>query len=477
MKENWLKRHWTIIYLIPLICGLLTIILSFIFNPAFVERTISSDGHLTGQTTRNIYILEVLTFVIGLLLIFLSRAIRGHSERKEKIVINFLMLCGSTIFTLMLLEIALKVVNYIKPFNRQRHVFFQHDDVLGWTHKPNTTASFKNVPLHINARGLRDDDIPYQKPDGEFRILFLGDSQLFGDGIRAEETFVSVLESELHSVQAINAGVIGYGTDQQLLFLKREGIKYSPDLIIVALNAYDLPDNISETIQSGYSKPIFKIEGNELRLTNVPVPKFDIVERMSRSLKRISYLYYFASRFGSRFYRGIGLESIGTRGQQGEEGREPFTAFEGRLRGSGEQSLTQSVEGSGYDPHSILLQANELEGAVAVTLRILKEIAAVGRDVSARTVVVFLPYEMDFGADFRYKHHIDQICGRFKTYSEGNNFFFLDIRSDIATMYHPNFYRDTMHFSAEGSEVVAEILKKYLISLNFIESSRGKLRH
>lgn len=441
MKENLLKRHWNIIYCAPMVCGILAIVLSVVFNPVFVGRYISSDHDLEGRTVKNIYLLEGFTFFIGLSLILLSRALRVHSEKKEKIVTNFLMLCGSIAFTLVLLEIGLKVVNrYVMPLNRQRHAFFQYDDVLGWTQKSNKTSYFKTTRVQINSKGLRDEETPYQKPDGEFRMLFLGDSQLFGDGVEAEETFVSLLETELNSVQAINAGVIGYGTDQQLLFLKREGIKYSPDLIIVAMNAYDFHDNISKTIRSGYSKPVFKIKGDELLLTNVPVPQFDIVERINRRFADMSYLYHFAS---------VGVGSIMNRGIE-EEGRREVA------------------------PDSILLKGSQMEEALSITKRILKEIAQEGRKVNAQTVVVFLPYQMDFGSDLNYKQTIDTLCQGLDAYSKANDFLFMDIRSELAPHYQPSIYRDTMHFSAEGHQIVAGILLKNLIGSQLIPEVHRK---
>lgn len=439
MKNTWLKQHWNLIYLIPLICGISSVLISCLFNPVVVERYISSDHHLEGRSIKNIYLLEVFTLFIGLALILLSRFIRNYSQRKEKIVANFLILCCSTAFTLMLLEVGLKMVNrYVMPFNKGRHAFFQYDEVLGWTHKPNKTSYFKNARVQINAKGLRDEDIPYQKPDGEFRMLLLGDSQLFGDGVWTEETSASLLEKAFHSVQAINAGIIGYGTDQQLLFLKKEGVKYSPDLIIVTLNAYDFQDNISKTIRSGYSKPLFKIEGGELLLTNVPVQKFDLIERLNRRLSEMSHLYYLTS------------SSLGS------------------LANRKTKSENQS------QPNSILPKGPQMKYAMAVTKHILKEIAKEGRKVNAKTIVIFLPYQMDFGSDETYKHQTDNLCRELSAYSQENDFFFLDIRPELAAGYQANTYRDTMHFGAEGHRIVAEILSKNLIGLHLIPKAHRK---
>ena len=433
VTDNLLKKNWKAIYLTPIICGICAIVLGCIFNPALVAKYISSDGQLESGTVRNIYILDSGAVLIGLASIFVSKYLKVHDERKQRIVTNFLMLCGSILFTLVLVEGALKAANFISPFNRQRHAFIQYDEVLGWAHTPNKVASFRNARVQINSTGLRDDDIPYQKPDGEFRILFLGDSQLFGEGVQAEDTFAKMLEADFQNVQTINAAVIGYGTDQQALFLEKEGVQYAPDLIIVTLNTYDFQDNISKIIRSGYSKPLFQLQGNQLRLTNVPVPDFDIIERMNRRLSNMSHLY--------RSMRTL-LRNLS------------------QTEGGG--------TGHGYDPDAILLHASRLEYSITVTKQILKKIAEIGRDVNAKTVVLFLPYEMDFGSDSSYKQRISQICHELKTYSEAGNFLFIDMRDEFTTKYQSGVYLDTMHFSTEGHQIAMEILAKNLIGLNLI---------
>ena len=419
------------LFLFPLVSGILVVVLGCVFNPAFVKRYISSDHHLESGTATRIALLEAFVILVGLALILFARFIRVYTPKKEKAISNFLIICFSTGFTLILVEIGLKVLDL--PRNRPRHAFFQYDATLGWTHQPKKDAFFKDVRVQINANGLRDTDITYQKPNGEFRILFLGDSQLFGDGVSAEETFASLLERKLNAAQAINAGIIGYGTDQQLLFLKKDGVKYAPDLIVVTLNAYDFQDNVSETIRSGYAKPVFKIEGGNLSLTNVPVPNFDIVERLDRRLRNMSHLYYFM---------GSHLESFMNRG-----------ANEGKHT---------------YDPGAILLKPVQLESSVTITQRILKEIAQVGQTVNAKTIVVFLPYEMDFGSDLNYRRQIDHISHALDKYSQGNGFLFLDIRAELAKVQQTPLYQDTMHFNREGHKVAAQVLERRFIELDVI---------
>lgn len=63
-----------------------------------------------------------------------------------------------------------------------------------------------------NARGLRDD--PISPPvDGRPRVLALGDSSLWGSGVRPARRFSELLQNDL-SVDVLNAGVSGYSTWQ-----------------------------------------------------------------------------------------------------------------------------------------------------------------------------------------------------------------------------------------------------------------------
>jgi len=104
------------------------------------------------------------------------------------------------------------------------------------------------VRVEINSHGWRDDEYPYKKPPGTFRILILGDSFVEGFQVPLRDTLAKVLEQKLNkrrrNVKVINAGFGGVGTDYELLFFRREGFKYAPDLVIVGFFVgNDVQDN------------------------------------------------------------------------------------------------------------------------------------------------------------------------------------------------------------------------------------------
>jgi lysophospholipase L1-like esterase len=105
-----------------------------------------------------------------------------------------------------------------------------------------------DVEFRINGQGLRADrDYPYAKPPGVRRIVSLGDSYTVGYEVENEETFSQVLERELaargFAVEVLNAGVSGYSTAEQLLYLERELLRYDPDVVLVTFYGNDLVDN------------------------------------------------------------------------------------------------------------------------------------------------------------------------------------------------------------------------------------------
>ena len=97
----------------------------------------------------------------------------------------------------------------------------------------------------INGDGFRDDPAPREKQPGEYRVIAVGDSCTFGDGVAGAQTYANVLESLLRQalpgrpVQVINAGVPGYTSFQVRRYLERELWRWQPDLVVVYVGFND----------------------------------------------------------------------------------------------------------------------------------------------------------------------------------------------------------------------------------------------
>jgi len=142
----------------------------------------------------------------------------------------------------------------------------------GWWPPSNyRKENWSGVLLTTNARGLRGDiDYSYEKPADKKRIVILGDSYTYGNEVEHEQTYSSLLQQMMKKTEIINMGMGAYGHDQMYLLLKDEGVQYKPDILVLGFVYLDIFRN---NVQFSYfAKPKFEIEGNALKLLNVPVP-------------------------------------------------------------------------------------------------------------------------------------------------------------------------------------------------------------
>ena len=97
--------------------------------------------------------------------------------------------------------------------------------------------SFRFTTNNNRLRSLKK--ISFEKPSNTFRVLMLGDSRVAGALVNDEESFPYYLENLLNEktkssrFEILNAGNGGWGLGEIYTFLKNEGYKYSPDLIIL----------------------------------------------------------------------------------------------------------------------------------------------------------------------------------------------------------------------------------------------------
>ena len=126
----------------------------------------------------------------------------------------------------------------------------------GWTIEPDATAllffPLYSTYIDYNRKGLRGVERPYHAKPDVYRILLLGDSFMEGYQHADDDLFASRLERALagRSVEIINLSVGGYGTTQQYLYLRDEGLKYQPDLVLLAFQpGNDIVENSQDLLR------------------------------------------------------------------------------------------------------------------------------------------------------------------------------------------------------------------------------------
>jgi len=115
---------------------------------------------------------------------------------------------------------------------------------LGFELKPRSRATAE-VEYRINSFGMRSPEVALAKSAGIPRIAVLGDSIAFGYWVAEADAFPRQLEGMLAEdrtgrVEVLNFGVPGYNLDQEIETLSTQGIRFSPDLVVVAFCLNDL---------------------------------------------------------------------------------------------------------------------------------------------------------------------------------------------------------------------------------------------
>ena len=187
------------------------------------------------------------------------------------IVIHFILVLTSIVFTLLCSEVVLRWIDFSYPS------FFVADAITGHWHRPMAKGWYReegNAYVQINSQGLRDQEHPKEKPADVFRIAILGDSYAEAFQVDIAKTFWSVMQDILSScpkfrgrkVEAINFGVSGFSTAQELLTLRHRVWDYSPDLVLLAfLTGNDVRDN-SKNLAAVYPRPYFELQSDSLIL-------------------------------------------------------------------------------------------------------------------------------------------------------------------------------------------------------------------
>ena len=141
-------------------------------------------------------------------------------------------------------------------------VFDADDPLLGYSPIPNATRTIARGGIainreRINSRGLRDVEHAPRKAPGTKRILVLGDSFMYGDGVDLDETMPRLLSEQMPGVEVVNAGVRGYDLGQEFLYYKDRGHAYEPDLVLLAFFVNDLePDSQMEAVDGPDGLPL-----------------------------------------------------------------------------------------------------------------------------------------------------------------------------------------------------------------------------
>jgi hypothetical protein len=121
---------------------------------------------------------------------------------------------------------------------------YHYDSRVGHRLVPGQRSYTHSFPVATNSQGLRDREFSVLPERGVVRILCLGDSLTFGDGVAVEDTYPKQLEAVLSQegnarYEVINAGVPSYDTWQEVVYFEEWGIRLKPNIVVMGFYAND----------------------------------------------------------------------------------------------------------------------------------------------------------------------------------------------------------------------------------------------
>ncbi len=314
---------------------------------------------------------------------------------------------------------------------------FEHDPILGWRNRSNFSMVGKSpdsisgrIEYTHNSKGLRDEEYPYQKPEGTYRILMLGDSFVYGDGVQQSEALPEILESLLQEhgpFEVINTGVTGYGLTQETLYYETEGYKYEPDLVMLVFFHNDLTDLVREKEPP---KPKFRLVNGQLELHNVPYPHPSQLETRDKEEEWLSAV-------------GKGL-------MQRLQFSETRALIEGALKAKPPRCLKP------FNPPTYW------EYAWQTVEAILRRLSESVEEHGSRLVVVTTPPHKEWVGCWTSPETevMDSVCT-----NEG--IAHIDLLPGFSQAETQPYFRRDLHWSAEGHRLAAHMIYDQLVAVDF----------
>jgi hypothetical protein len=188
--------------------------------------------------------------------------VQKPQRRRRERLIAVLLVAGGVAVALVLGEAVLRAVNFSFPN------FFATDDLRGSRLRPGAEGWNRRegeVFVKISSQGLRDREHAAAKPPNVYRMAVLGDSYAEAMQVELDQAFWALLPRQLAScalaqgkrIEAVNFGVSGYGTAQELLTLRRDAWSYAPDLVLLAFFPGNDVRNNSRALEPDKLRPFF----------------------------------------------------------------------------------------------------------------------------------------------------------------------------------------------------------------------------
>jgi lysophospholipase L1-like esterase len=173
----------------------------------------------------------------------------------RRLILPAMLVLGSVAGSLLLLEGVLRVFQVV-PASGVTTVtereFLEVPGILTPGQRL-TSQQVRKLPYRVtvNSLGYRGPEFPRTKPANEFRVVFAGDSFVYGSFVNDDETYPARLEAELRRfcphLTVVNAGVGGTTIYTHAAMIER-ALQLEPDLVLLNFTENDVADLAMEPL-------------------------------------------------------------------------------------------------------------------------------------------------------------------------------------------------------------------------------------
>ena len=146
--------------------------------------------------------------------------------------------------------------------------------------RPRLDVVFSGARLTTSDEGYRGPDVSRPKPASVYRIVGIGDSYMFGQGVSDNETYLArvpaLLQASLsgRSIETVNLAVPGFNTVMEVEMMRERAAALDPDLILIEIvgNDLDLPNFLWSSVDPWTPKRLYLLDFIRGRLGNAIAP-------------------------------------------------------------------------------------------------------------------------------------------------------------------------------------------------------------
>lgn len=326
---------------------------------------------------------------------------------------------------------------------------------------PGTVNRSYGVENAINSHGFRDREYDLAKKPGYKRILFLGDSVVYGIGIKIEDTIPEqlekIFEEKGEKVEVLNFGVSGYETEQEVEFFKETGRQFQPDLVILG---YTLNDSIYASMELDFF--------NDKLAYHIKVPRRELRKRIlgalfkySRLLQVLDERFRLQERFSflrsyrnSRIWYYVHDRNVAVKDEDTSYYQQTKIAIvqEARRRGTSDANLKSKLGFVGIGNNDFYSSHWKVSYAA------MKDLASMSKTHGFKVSAVIFPYMLD------PEHYALAPMHNFlKEKFSKLNFQVIDPSEKVFnTAKSEMLVNDPIHFNAKGGRIIAEEIYEQL---------------